>query len=452
VYGFTDLSGLIDYSSGKGSWNGSRVIQANQVLFWCYVIIITALISATLGAIAALLVPKQLITLVQEEPQEQAPLVNLGYPFQYRLTRSMHLLIMGVDQASSPGFSGRSDTLLLLRLDPKTQTLNLLSIPRDTQVQVPQLGTRKMNEVNFLGGPEVTINTIQDLLRGLQIDRYIRLQRGALTELVDLLGGLEIYVPQPMSYLDYTQGLTIELLPGWQTLNGQQAEDFVRFRGDALGDIGRVQRQQLLLKALQQRLKNPLVIPRLPQVLRTLEPYIDTNLSPEERIALMQFTLQMDKDALNMVMLPGSSQFSPSENTSYWIMDDDGRDRILREYFQQFWLGNVWDTPDYSVSTGRDPKTLKIAIQNATTQPELVEQVADYLESKGYYDLSIIPDWPHPIGTTQVVVQKGDLKGGKILLEELGVGRLEAISTGDLSADLTLRIGQDWVAQFLPDS
>ncbi len=446
------MSGLIDYSSGRNSWDrGSRVIQANQVLFWCYVIIITALISATLGAIAALLVPKQLITMVQEEPQEQAPLVNLGYPFQYRLRRSMNLLIMGVDRGSSPGFRGRSDTILLLRIDPKTQTINLLSIPRDTQVQVPQLGERKINEVNFLGGSEVTIDAIEDLLKGIQIDRYIRIQRGALTELVDRLGGLEVYVPQPMSYIDYTQGLTIELLPGWQTLNGQQAEDFVRFRGDALGDIGRVQRQQLLLKALQQRLKNPVVIPRLAQVLRTMEPYIDTNLSPEERIALMQFTLDMDNEALKMVMLPGSSQFSPFENTSYWIMDDDGRDRILREYFRQFWRGNVWDTPDYSVSTGRDPTTLRIAIQNATTQPELAHQVADYLESKGYYDLYFIPDWPHPLKNTQVVVQKGDIKGGEILLEELGIGTLEAMSTGDLSSDLTLRIGQDWLSDPSPN-
>ncbi|MDJ1185428.1 LCP family protein [Roseofilum casamattae] len=447
------MSGSVD-SSGKdpSRHSNSMMMRANRILFWCYVIIITSLISSTLGAIAALLVPEQLMTMVQPQPEERSPLLEWGYPFQYRLSRPMHLLVMGVDRGSNPNFKGRSDTLLLLRIDPKTNSLNLLSIPRDTRVNVTNFGTRKINELNFLGGAENTIAAVETLLDGIAIDRYLLIQNGALTELVDLLGGLEIFVEQPMSYVDYAQNLKIELLPGWQTLSGQQAEDFVRFRGNALGDIGRIQRQQYLLKALHQRLQNPTVISRLPEAIRIMEQYIDTNLTEEEMRALVGFSLQTESKNFRMVMLPGRASTTGEYDTSYWLMDDGGRDRILREYFNRLWIGDAWDTPDYSVSTGRDPTTLSIALQNATTEPEMLEKVANYLEDKGYRDLYIISDWPHPLRTSQVIVQKGDLRGGNILLEEIDLGRLEAASTGDLRTDLTLRIGEDWLSRFPPSS
>ncbi len=427
------------------SW---KITRPNQVLFWCYVIIITTLISATLGAIAALLVPRQFIAIMEPAPKERSPLVQLSYPFQYRLIRPMHLLIMGVDQVAHTEFGGHSDTLLLLRIDPKTQTVNLLSLPRDTQVTVPQLGIYKLNEVNFLGSPEITIRTISGLLNGIEIDRYLRIKPGGLTELVNLIGGLEVYIETPMAYLDYTQGLRIELLPGWQTLNGKEAEDFVRFRGDALGDIGRIQRQQWLIKALQQQLKSPAVFAQIPRLLRKIEPYIDTNLTVEELIALVQLALPMESKNLRMVMLPGRSSFPGEYDTSYWLIDPDGRDRILREYFHQFWMGDAWNIPDYSVSTGRDPTTLRIALQNATNQPDLPEKVAHYLEQKGYQDVYFIPDSPHILRTTQIVVQKGDIRGAKILLDKLELGDLEMMSTGDLQSDITLRLGQDWLFKF----
>ena len=88
----------------------------------------------------------------------------------------------------------------------------------------------------------------------------------------------------------------IDLEPGWQTLNGDQAEQFARFRKDNYGDIGRVQRQQMLLKALRQRLLSPKVLPRLPQIIRVMQQYIDTNLSLEEMLALVGFGLDLDKD------------------------------------------------------------------------------------------------------------------------------------------------------------
>ena len=174
---------------------------------------------------------------------------------------------MGIDRVpgaavnSPESFTGRSDTLLVLRLDPNVDAVSLLSIPRDTRGSGSRDGWKKINYVNPVGGAELTSQAIGNTLNDVTIDRYMRISTGALQELVDLLGGVEVFVPRPMSYVDYSQDLKIELAQGWQTLDGKQADRFARFRSDGLGDIGRVQRQQVLIKAIKQRLTSPLLLP-----------------------------------------------------------------------------------------------------------------------------------------------------------------------------------------------
>lgn len=416
---------------------------------------LTTTVSATLGAIVAVLAPESpaWVNLAQLS-QERSLFEFWQSRFQYRLTRPVNILILGIDgelspsQASSDPFSGRSDTILLLRLDPDKDSVSLLSIPRDTQVVVPEWGGVKMSQVNTLGGTQLASQVVSQTLNQLPIDRYIRISTGAFRELVDLVDGVEVFVKRPMSYVDYTQNLRIDLSPGWQTLNGQQAEEFVRFRTDEYGDIGRVQRQQALMVALRHRLTNANVLPRLPKVLQVMQKYIDTDLSGDELLALAHFGLQIPPEAFKMVMLPGRYSDRLEYTTSYWIVDALGRDRILRDYFNRSWVGNVWDRETQSVATGRDPKSLKIAIQNATQMPELSSRVADYLEAQGYKDLYFTQDWPDPQHQTRIIVQKGDLKGAELLQKALGTGTIEATSTGDLDSDITLRIGSDFIDKF----
>src|SRR4028118_367636 len=122
-----------------------------------------------------------------------------------------------------------------------------------------------------------------------------------------------------MKYTDVTQNLKIDLDKGWQTLNGDQAEQFARFRKYQNGDIGRVQRQQALLKALRQRLVSPTVLPRLPQAIRVIQQYVDTNLTPEEMLALVGFALKLEQDEPNLELLPGRLRRARADLGRYWI-------------------------------------------------------------------------------------------------------------------------------------
>lgn len=221
-----------------------------------------------------------------------------------------------------------------------------------------------------MGWPKLAKEVVQTILNKVEINRYVRVSSGAFRELVNFLGGVEVYIPQPMSYQDKTQKLEINLAPGWQTINGEQADQFVRFRGDGYGDLGRVQRQQALMEAILVRLKDPTVLPRVPEIIRIMQKYIDTNLSFEEILTLVNFGLNLESQNFKMVMLPGRSSSEEYSNSSYWLVDERGRDRVMYQYFRL-------DSTGYTLKSAYEPsayetlsKDLKIAIQNTSSNPK----------------------------------------------------------------------------------
>ncbi|ASC73000.1 Putative transcriptional regulator YvhJ [Halomicronema hongdechloris C2206] len=410
---------------------------------WGSAFVGTAAVSAMAGGFLALAMPLPgWLVSPGSETNSLADLWQAG--FRYRVERPVNLLVMGIDEvpdaaANSPArFSGRTDTLLLVRVNPDEQRASIMSIPRDTRVEIPAVGLNKINHANVVGGPELVARTISYNLGPIAIDRYVRINTSAFRELVDLVGGVDVFVPKRMVYQDRSQGLTINLQPGWQTLNGDQAEQFARFRQDAQGDIGRVQRQQMLLKALRQRLTSPTVIPRLPQAIRIAQRHVDTNLTLEEMLALANFVLTLEPEQLQMVMLPG--HFSNGDyNASYWIPDLQASAKVMDEFFQSSAVALLSHQESTSV------RRLRIAVQNASGDPDIGGTVANYLRDQGFQNVYVTQNWPDPLHRTEVIAQRGDLDSADILTSVLGMGRVVSESTGDLQSDLTIRVGEDWV-------
>ncbi|MDY6785023.1 MAG: LCP family protein [Cyanobacteriota bacterium] len=368
---------------------------------------------------------------------------------QYEIERPVNILVMGIDRVpdapagSQAAFDGRSDTMLLLRFDPTGKTLHVLSLPRDTQVTIPGEGTTKLNDANVLGGSELALEVVSETLNDIPIDRYVRVTNDAFRQLVDLVGGIEVDVPYAMDYTDVTQQLEIHLKPGRQILNGDQAEQFARFRMDRYGDIGRIQRQQTLLKALRSRLQSPAILPRLPKAARMMQQYVDTNLSWEEMLALVGFSLGLDRKEIKMVLLPGRFG-NPSDfgGASYWLMSESDRDRILNDYFDQPLSDESGETEE------RARGTTRIAIANTTDDPLVARDVIEYLRERGFSNVYLSQDTVGPpLEQTEIVVQQGDTVAAEQLRMVLGMGRIEADSTGDLGSQLTLRVGKDWTIQ-----
>jgi LCP family protein required for cell wall assembly len=360
---------------------------------------------------------------------------------QYKLSRPMNILIMGIEpvagtvDGSPENFAGKSDTMMLVRLNPSDKSIRVLSIPRGTMIAIPEQGLTQVSEANAKGGPVLAARVVSRSLNNAPIDRYIRISTSGFRQLVDQLGGVDVFVPQTMNYQDRSGGLSINLVSGWQNLNGEQAEQFARFRELGMGDLFRVQRQQALITALMQKLNSPTVLPRLPQLTRIMRKYFDTNLKTEEMMALANFSVNVERDSFQMAMLPGTfSKFSQDAN-SYWL-NMTGQQSLLNDFTGVNVAGITSDTRPISAQ--------RVAVQNTTNQPQLTQKVITYLKQKGFTNVYPVPDWPDTQRQTQIIVQKGNRKPGIDLQQVLGLGQVEVSGNGDLESDLTIRIGKDW--------
>ncbi|MEW5934498.1 MAG: LCP family protein, partial [Bacillota bacterium] len=236
-------------------------------------------------------------------------------------------------------FTFLTDTLILAQLWPGG-TANLLSIPRDTWVNLPGQGPGKINGANVKGGPDLLVRAVQELT-GVPVDAYVLLSLNAVRALTDAAGGVTLEVPKRMKYDDNAGKLHIDLQPGRQHLNGQQAEGFLRFRKDNLGDIGRVQRQQLYLTALVRRVKNPLNWWRLPAMVGALDQNTKTNLTRAQVGALLGAALSGLK--VNVQTLPGT--FGEGGT---WVADRPALHALVEARFRD----------------PGDPRTLTVAVVN----------------------------------------------------------------------------------------
>ncbi|MDB9380484.1 LCP family protein, partial [Nodularia sphaerocarpa] len=231
-----------------------------------------AMVSATAGALLAVSLTSTPLQQAQLSPQEEAVfdgdrISGNGLRFS-ELTRPVNLLVMGMsvlpsDILNAPpelqnlgyepqvnSFDGLADVMILIKFDPATKKIAMLSIPRDTRTEVFGYGVKKLNAANVDGGPALTAKSVSNLLGDVAIDRYIRINVLGVGKLIDALGGVTVHVPKDLKYQDDSQRLYINLKAGEKHLNGDEALQLLRFRHDELGDIGRVQRQQMVIRAL----------------------------------------------------------------------------------------------------------------------------------------------------------------------------------------------------------
>jgi polyisoprenyl-teichoic acid--peptidoglycan teichoic acid transferase len=437
----------------------SRSSKANQ-LRWLWLgfgLTGVAMLSATAGALLAVSLSATPLMQRQLSPQEAAVFnqggistTNLRLP---ELTRPVNILILGTKVLASElgekglskarydatvnSLEGLSDTMLLLRFDPQTKKLVLLSIPRDTRSLVEGIGITKINAANAYGGPALSAQAVSDLLGGIRIDRYVRINVQGVEKLVDAVGGVTVYVPQDMKYKDDTQHLYIDLKAGRQHMNGEKALQLLRFRYDRLGDVGRVQRQQMVMRAMMEQALNPTTLGRVPQILKVIQSHIDTNLTVEELMALVSFAVGMDRSDTQMLLVPGEYSAVGQYDASYWLPSKRSISNMMAQYF------NWGEVKESRRSTA--PANKRIAIQDSTQNPKAVQALVNQLTKAGYRNVSVVEAWNEPLGETRIVAQQGDAGTAQAIRQALDLGEVRVESTGHLDSDVTIKLGRDWL-------
>lgn len=244
--------------------------------------------------------------------------------------RRQNILLLGVDSngADSDLWVGtRTDTMILLNIDPRTKTVNAVSIPRDSKVYLPKgMGVQKINAAHAIGGIEMTIKTVEDTL-GVKVDKYIMFHDEGVRAIVKALGGVDIFVEKNMRYDDYAGNLHINFQKGHHHLTDKDVVEYLRFRHDATGDIGRTKRQQWFLRGLLADLQKPETITKIPKIISVANKYVKTDMSPYEMTQYASIAKQFDMDSIEIAMLPGG----PNKHgyTSYWILDPEKTQDVI---------------------------------------------------------------------------------------------------------------------------
>lgn len=272
-----------------------------------------------------------------QKPVSPAPnaawLGNLLKPNVDLNEKPVNFLVLGLDQEKI-----RSDVILLIHYNPVEGVVNMLSIARDTKVRYKSK-TVKINAVVGMGGDRAAISKVEEIT-GLPVHYHAVFSFDGFRKLIDLLDGVEVDVPFDMDYDDSSQGLHIHLKKGRQVLDGDKAEQFVRYRkgnetneGYKDGDLGRIKAQQILLKNLVDQKVKLKYLSKVDEILMVLQEHVRTNIQPGDIYYYAKYMMNLRSSAVNAFILPGEGKY---ENGAwYYVYDRREAEKMMRENFQQ---------------------------------------------------------------------------------------------------------------------
>ncbi len=259
-----------------------------------------------------------------------------------------NVLIMATDEEGT-----RTDTLMLANFNKKTKSISLLSVPRDSFVTVsdetyekmneeypqPSSKSMKINAIHHYGGEKYGVKLLvneAEALLDCDIDFYVKINFDAFKYIIDSVGGIDFYVPQNMEYHDPYQDLHISLSEGMQHLDGEQAEQVVRFRsGYANQDLGRVSVQQDFMKACISQIVTPKnLIFNFGAFINVLtnDNYVDTNVSLFSALPYAFQIIGVDTENMNSATLPGKAGYSHGQ--SVYKVDEDALRELVENDFK----------------------------------------------------------------------------------------------------------------------
>lgn len=283
------------------------------------------------------------------------------------LNNRTNILLMGVDSNGkhTKRFENtRSDTMILASIDPFNKKVGLISIPRDSRVRIPEREDHldKINAAHALGGPELAVKTVETAL-SVPIDHYVVIDRVGLKDVFEMVGPVEVKVEKRMRYRDRAAGLDIDLEPGVQELNAQQVEQYLRFRYDHKGDIGRIDRQQWFMRQAQKKLRDPAVLLKIPQLIQFASNYVVTDMTVQDMTALTAFAKDLGSDSIETATLPGEGE--TIHGGSYWVVNPEATALVLKR------LAGV--TP--SVSRIAEATSDRIPLDGVEADSELAQEI-----------------------------------------------------------------------------
>lgn len=345
-----------------------------------------------------------------------------------------------------------TDTIMVASYNPNTQKASLLSIPRDTYVGTNPAKATAYQKINSLYGrkhrPDETLEAVNDITN-LGIQYYVVVRTEALIELVDAIGGVTFYVPMDMNYDDTNQDLHIHLKEGEQLLDGEKAEQLVRFRHNNNGtsypveygdnDLGRMRTQREFIMATIKQTAKPENIFKIGQILEVAEKNIETNI--DFNVAKDYIPYVVEFDTANMITntLPGESTNKNSSGTWIFVHDEDETEELIQEMFYDRDLEQTTEDEEETVSKA----DITLEVLNGSGDSSNLDKVVEELEGAGYeVDRK---------GTTNstaktTIINKKDVADTILtnIKQTIGAGTISDSASSSSKVDVTIVIGKDY--------
>lgn len=312
---------------------------------------------------------------------------------------AMDILVMGSDSRGSD--RGRSDTLMVVHIDPQNNYLSVLSIPRDLRVNIPGHGVDKINDAYSVGGAALAIRTVKQVT-GVDINHFLIIDFQAFEDLTNSLGG--VYVDVDRGYYNGNPHWElINVTPGYQLLKGHDALEYVRFRHDQNEDFGRMERQQRFLSDLKSQLEGlgAGLLFKLPGIASSTFKNVTTDLSANDILKLSYFGLKLTGDRMREIHLTGSTP--TIGGVSYVVVSQSAIRSAVRDL-----LSRPTSTSSSSTST-TTPTTTAVSTSGSTVNKavwqSLANQVAFAVEAPSYVPSGYEYSGKYPQGGTSGTYQ-----------------------------------------------
>lgn len=364
----------------------------------------------------------------------------------------MYCLILGKSQ-------NLTDTLILASYDPKTQEAAMLSIPRDTFIGESKSNATAWDKINALYqiSPEKVLENVSKIT-GIDVKYYVMVDTEALKVLVDKIGGVTFNVPIDMNYDDNKQGLHIHLDAGEQKLDGDKAEQVVRFRHNNNGttypesygieDIGRMKTQRAFLTALAKQTLIPANITKIPQFIDIAKNYVETNLDFDTIKDYVPYAVNFNMDNLKTDKLPGVAEVANGV-WIYSVYEEEAKDVVNKLFFgkedneQGEDSNSISNTTTSEITSSTQKSNINIEVLNGSGNSSKLSEVVSQLRVEGY---SVEKTGKTTTTSKTVIIDRRNVSDStkEDIKKILETG---SITTGQSSGntDITIILGTDYI-------
>jgi LCP family protein required for cell wall assembly len=370
------------------------------------------------------------------------------------------MLVMGLDYRDWQAGEGppRTDTMILLTVDPVNRTAGILSIPRDLWVSIPGYDYGRINTAYQLGeayklpggGPQLASETVEELL-GVKIDYYAQVDFGAFARFIDEIGGVEVDVTEELKLDPLGDGNTKKLKPGHYNLPGDLALAYVRLRKTEGGDFDRSQRQQQVIMGIRKRILEydmlPMLISKAPALYSEISSGVHTNLGLDQAIRLAWLAIQIPEENIKQGAI-GASQvaFANSPDGTQQVLKPlTEKIRALRdEIFSETGPANPLAV-SMDIAQLVKEESAQVSVMNGSSVSGLAARTVDYLKSQG---INVVEtgNASQISPTTEITFYNGKPYTLKYLVDLMKINkfRIRYASDPAVTADIVIILGDDW--------